>query len=42
MNAQNTHDDDDMPAKVDFSGAKRVQFYRADAQLIYLCTLIRR
>ena len=33
MNAQNTHDDDDMPTGIDFSGAKRGQFYRAGAQL---------
>ena len=33
MSAQTTHDDDDMPAEIDFSGAKRGQFYRAGAQL---------
>ena len=33
MNAQTKHDDDDMPAEIDFSGAKRGQFYKADAQL---------
>ena len=32
MSAQTTHDDDDMPAEIDFSGAKRGQFYRG-AQL---------
>ncbi len=35
MNAQTTpiDDDDDMPAEIDFAGAKRGQFYRVDAQL---------
>ena len=35
MNAQTTpiDDDDDMPAEIDFAGAKRGQFYRASAQL---------
>jgi hypothetical protein len=33
MNAQTFHDDDDMPAEIDFSGAKRGQFHRAGAQL---------
>ena len=33
MNAQNTHDDDEMPAEIDFAGARRGQFYRAGAQL---------
>jgi hypothetical protein len=33
MNAQTTHDDDQMPAEIDFAGAKRGQFYTADAQL---------
>jgi hypothetical protein len=33
MNAQTTHDDDDMPAEIDFAGAKRGQFYRTGAQL---------
>ena len=33
MNAQTTHDDDDMPAEIDFAGAKRGQFYRPGAQL---------
>ena len=33
MTTQTSHDDDDMPAEIDFSGAKRGQFYRASAQL---------
>jgi hypothetical protein len=33
MSVQTSHDDDDMPAEIDFSGAKRGQFYRAGAQL---------
>ena len=33
MNAQTKHDDDDMPAEIDFSGARRGQFYQAGAQL---------
>jgi hypothetical protein len=33
MNAQTTHDDDDMPDEIDFSGSKRGQFYRAGTQL---------
>ena len=33
MNAQTPHDDDDMPAEIDFSGGKRGQFYRAGAQI---------
>ena len=33
MNAQTIHDDDDMPAEIDFSGAQRGLFYRAGAQL---------
>lgn len=33
MNAQTVSDDSDMPAEVDFSGAMRGQFYKADAQL---------
>ena len=33
MNAQTKHDDDDMPAEIDFSGARRGQFYKAGAQL---------
>ena len=33
MNAQTNHDDDDMPVEIDFSGARRGQFYKAGAQL---------
>ena len=33
MNAQTTPIDDDMPAEIDFAGAKRGQFYRTGAQL---------
>ncbi len=33
MNAQPTPTDDDIPAEIDFSGAKRGQFYKAGAQL---------
>ncbi len=33
MNAQTTPMDDDMPAEIDFAGAKRGQFYRTGAQL---------
>jgi hypothetical protein len=33
MNAQATPIDDDMPAEIDFSGAKRGQFHQAGAQL---------
>ena len=33
MNAPTNHDDDDMPAEIDFSGARRGQFYKAGAQL---------
>ena len=33
MSAQTTHDDDDMHAEIDFSEAKRGQFYRSGAQL---------
>lgn len=33
MNQQTTHHDDDMPAEIDFSGAKRGQFYRSGAQI---------
>jgi hypothetical protein len=32
MNAQPAQDDE-MPAEIDFSGGKRGQFYKADAQL---------
>ncbi len=33
VNTMTTHNDDDMPAEIDFSGAKRGQFYKAGAQL---------
>ena len=33
MNAQMTHADDDMPAEIDFAGARRGQFHQAGAQL---------
>jgi len=33
MNAQTTHDDDEIPTEIDFAGAKRGQFYTAGAQL---------
>jgi hypothetical protein len=33
MNAQPAPLDDDMPAEIDFAGAKRGQFYKAGAQL---------
>ncbi len=33
MNAQTTPIDDDMPAEIDFAGAKRVQFLGAGAPL---------
>ena len=33
MNAQTNHDDDPMPSEINFSGAKRGQFYKADSQL---------
>lgn len=33
MNAQTVNDDADMPAEIDFLGAKRGQFYKAGAQL---------
>lgn len=33
MNPQTTRGDDEMPAEIDFSGGKRGQFYKADAQL---------
>ena len=32
MSTQTTHDGDDMPAEIDFSGSKRGQFYRTSAQ----------
>jgi len=33
MNAQTTHDDDELPAEIDFAGATRGQFYAAGTQL---------
>ncbi|MDP2879324.1 MAG: hypothetical protein Q8N74_07355 [Sulfuricella sp.] len=33
MNATTTHDDDDMPAEVDFTGATRGKFYRPNLRL---------
>ena len=33
MDTQTTEMDDDLPAEIDFSGAKRGQFYNAGAQL---------
>ena len=33
MSTQTTHDDDYMPAEIDFARAKRGQFYRTGAQL---------
>ena len=33
MNTKIVTDDNDMPAEIDFSGARRGQFFRADAQL---------
>ncbi|MFN9728318.1 hypothetical protein [Acidovorax sp.] len=33
MNAQTINDDNDMPAEIDFSGARRGQFHKAGAQL---------
>ena len=33
MNTKVVTDDNDMPAEIDFSGARRGQFFRADAQL---------
>ncbi|MHB9103100.1 MAG: hypothetical protein ACYC2E_16520 [Sulfuricella sp.] len=33
MNANTTHDDDDMPAEVDFTGAARGKFYRPNLRL---------
>ncbi|MBZ0091593.1 MAG: hypothetical protein K8F27_05155 [Sulfuricellaceae bacterium] len=33
MNAATTHDDDDMPAEVDFTGATRGKFYRPNLRL---------
>ncbi|MHB1291797.1 MAG: hypothetical protein ACYCY5_06340 [Sulfuricella sp.] len=33
MNANTTHDDDDMPAEVDITGAARGKFYRPNLRL---------
>ena len=33
MNSTTTHDDDDMPAEVDFTGATRGKFYRTNLRL---------
>lgn len=33
MNATTTHDDDDMPAEVNFAGAARGKFYRPNLRL---------
>lgn len=33
MDAKTTEMDDDLPAEIDFAGAKRGQFYNAGAQL---------
>ena len=33
MDTQTTEMDDDLPAEIDFAGAKRGQFYNAGAQL---------
>ena len=33
MSAQATHDDNDMPVEIDFSGAKRGQFFKTGVQL---------
>ena len=33
MTAQITHTDDNMPAEIDFAGARRGQFHQAGAQL---------
>ena len=33
MNAQTNQDDDDMPAEIDFAGARRGQFHRPGAHL---------
>ncbi|WP_199236667.1 hypothetical protein [Ramlibacter sp. WS9] len=33
MDPQATHDADEMPAEIDFSGGRRGQFYKADALL---------
>ena len=33
MNTKIVTDDNDMPAEIDFAGARRVQFFKAGAQL---------
>ncbi|MEO0442604.1 MAG: hypothetical protein AAFZ92_02545 [Pseudomonadota bacterium] len=33
MNPTQTHDDDNMPQDIDFSGGKRGKFYRPETQL---------
>ena len=33
MNAPHDHGDEETPAQIDFSGARRGQFYRTDAQV---------
>lgn len=33
MSSNQPHDQDDMPAEIDFSGGARGKFYRKDAQL---------
>jgi hypothetical protein len=33
MNANITHDDDDLPAEIDFAGARRGQFHEVGVQL---------
>jgi hypothetical protein len=33
MNAQTVNDDNEMPAEIDFTGARRGQFHKAGAQL---------
>lgn len=33
MTAQTNHDDGDMPAEIDFAGARRGQFHQAGVQL---------
>ena len=36
MSTQATHDNDDMPVEIDFSGAKRGQFYRTETQVSHV------
>ena len=33
MSEQTTHDDDDMPAEIDFSGGRRGRFHKVGAQV---------